>query len=152
MELSLLRHYPKQNHKCNTYYYQPHVIWTLNSSVETFAQRLLYARQQRGLTQEKLAKLCSISQSTIASYENGSRLHARNLIELAHVLHVTPKWLRYGEGSMHNTLHETSTNYDNHWPFVSISPTDFFNLPAEKLQLIESVVQTMIKSWNEKSE
>lgn len=118
--------------------------------VETFAQRLLYARKQRGLTQKKLAKLCSISQSTIASYENGSRLHARNFIELAQALHVNPNWLRTGEGTMHSHIHETSNIYGNNWPFSTISPIDLFNLPTEKLQLIENVVQTMIKSWDQK--
>lgn len=55
-----------------------------------FAQRLCILREQKGLTQEELAKLINISQPSYNAYERGKGKPAKNTqIQLAKVLRVT---------------------------------------------------------------
>lgn len=115
--------------------------------MNTFAQRLLYARQLRGYTQSKLATLCGISQSTIASYENGTRLHARNLLSLAKTLKVNPLWLEQGLGPIFSTLQEAADNYSSNWPFTRVSPDDLNYLSEHQLTTLETVIQSLLKTW-----
>ena len=119
--------------------------------MKNFAERLLFARTQRGLTQQKLAALCHISQSTIASYESGARLHARNLIELANALHVNAQWLSKGTGPMFTSIQESTPSYMQTWPFTRVSPNDIFELSSSQKQLVENVIHTLLTTWaNEK--
>lgn len=115
--------------------------------MNTFAQRLLYARQLRGYTQSKLAALCGISQSTIASYETGTRLHARNLLSLAKTLKISPSWLEQGIGPMYATLQETAHNYSSNWPFTRVSPDDLNHLSAQQLLTVEAVIHALLETW-----
>lgn len=54
----------------------------------------------RGYSQERLARACRLSQSTISSYENGSRKSPSDMVCLAQALDVDVFWLSTGEGSM----------------------------------------------------
>lgn len=116
--------------------------------MNTFAQRLLYARQLRGYTQSKLALLCGMSQSTIASYESGTRLHARNLLNLAKILRVNPTWLDQGTGTMFSALQETTHHYSQTWPFIHIKPDDLNQLSEQQRQTVETVIQALLESWS----
>lgn len=62
-----------------------------------FAQRLLHARHEKGLTQSKLAEMVGITQRAIVLYEkNQSKPREKILFNLAYVLGVTPNWLANG--------------------------------------------------------
>ncbi|GGE64284.1 MAG TPA: helix-turn-helix domain-containing protein [Paenalcaligenes hominis] len=116
--------------------------------MNTFAERLLYARQLRGHTQSKLATLCGLSQSTIASYETGTRLHARNLLQLAKVLKVSPAWLEQGTGPIFSTLQEAAANYSHSWPFSGVSPDELLQLSEAQLNTVENVIRALLLSWS----
>ena len=115
----------------------------------TFAQRLLQARNMRGYTQYKLAKLCGLSQSTIANYESGVRLQPRNLRALAKALQVNPLWLEQGRGAMQLNLSDPDKDYAVRWPFTQISIDDFEQLTEPQLVLIENLICTMMDTWRQ---
>lgn len=113
----------------------------------TFAQRLLQARTQQGYTQNKLATLCGLSQSTIASYESGMRLQPRNLRSLAKALKVNPLWLEQGRGAMQLKFSELDRDYDSDWPFTRISLDEFDQLTEPQRVLIENLIHTLMDTW-----
>jgi transcriptional regulator with XRE-family HTH domain len=63
------------------------------------ADRLIWAREQKGWTQEQLANAAEVSQSTIGNLESRLRRSARKLAVIANVLDVDAYWLETGEGS-----------------------------------------------------
>lgn len=66
-----------------------------------FADKVRYLREQKGLTQEELAKLSNISQAAVTHYEKGVRKPSTNtMIQLAKVLSVDPKELTDDERSV----------------------------------------------------
>jgi transcriptional regulator with XRE-family HTH domain len=68
------------------------------TNVKTLAERLIYARTLRGLSQQKLAKLAKCAQGTIGNAESGTRKTLRNLHKVARVLNCDPDWLFDGRG------------------------------------------------------
>jgi len=61
----------------------------------SFAEKVIRARKNKGLTQEALAELCGVTKRTVASYETDGRLpHYRNLKRLADTLGVTVTYLK----------------------------------------------------------
>lgn len=67
--------------------------------MNNLAERLIWAREQKGLTQDALAKQAGVSQSTIGNLESGIRQTARKIIEIAAALDVDPMWLANGQGA-----------------------------------------------------
>jgi phage repressor protein C with HTH and peptisase S24 domain len=67
--------------------------------MRTLAERLTWAREQKTLTQEGLAKLSGVSQGTIGNLEAGIRHTARKILEIAAALDVDPMWLSNGTGT-----------------------------------------------------
>ena len=67
--------------------------------MNTLAERLIWAREQKGLTQDALAKKAGVSQSTIGNLESGIRQTARKILEIAAALEVDPMWLQNGKGT-----------------------------------------------------
>lgn len=67
--------------------------------MKTFAERLVWARTQKDISQEELGKRVGVSQSTIGNYEAGLRLNPRKINSLAEALEVSAKWLEEGIGS-----------------------------------------------------
>jgi transcriptional regulator with XRE-family HTH domain len=67
-----------------------------------FGMRLKRARKDRGLTQEELAKLSGVAQTTISDLEKGESKSpvGTNLVALAQSLKVNPDWLATGKGNM----------------------------------------------------
>lgn len=119
------------------------------TNVNTFALRLLQARRARGMSQAMLARASGVSQSAIASYENGSRKTAKGIFDLARALQVDPTWLSMGTGSMDSGTHATNVmgvrepNPDA-WPFASILPQDYWGLSISERTIIESTVRAMV--------
>lgn len=67
--------------------------------MRTLAERLIWAREQKQLTQEGLAKLVGVSQGTIGNLEAGIRKTTRSILEIAKALDVDAMWLQNGTGS-----------------------------------------------------
>jgi phage repressor protein C with HTH and peptisase S24 domain len=67
--------------------------------MKTLAERLTWARTNARLTQQELAKLTGVAQSTIASWESGARETGRKIPVIAAHLGVDPLWLAEGTGS-----------------------------------------------------
>ncbi len=61
--------------------------------------RLAWARERKGMTQQQLASAAKVAQSTIASWENGARETGRKITALADPLDVDELWLATGKGS-----------------------------------------------------
>ncbi|GGX33124.1 hypothetical protein GCM10007242_45260 [Pigmentiphaga litoralis] len=68
--------------------------------VKTFRERLIQAREARGMTQEQLARASGVSQGAIGNYESGSRNSSRQVVSLASALGVRAEWLDNGKGPM----------------------------------------------------
>lgn len=71
--------------------------------MEIFTKKLIELRQEKGISQEKLAEKINVSQSAIAKYEKkGAQPTAENLIKLADYFQVTTDYLLgredYGTG------------------------------------------------------
>ncbi len=71
--------------------------------MRTLAERLTWARTQKHLSQEALARLSGVSQSTIGNLESGLRLSARRITNIAEALGVSAIWLAEGVGSPTST-------------------------------------------------
>lgn len=68
------------------------------TNVKTLKERLVYARELRGLTQGELAAKAKCAQSAIGNAESGERQTLRNLVLVARVLKVSADWLFDGNG------------------------------------------------------
>lgn len=100
------------------------------------------------MSQAALARASGVSQSAIASYENGSRKTAKGIFDLARALQVDPTWLSMGAGSMEpaaftNAMGVRESRQDA-WPFSSIPQQDYWSLtPSERL-IVENTVRAMM--------
>src|SRR5690606_37191758 len=70
------------------------------TNVNTFGNRLRYARSLRRLTQAELARACGLSQGAIGNYEADSRRSAKEIFRIAEALDVSAAWLAMGTGPM----------------------------------------------------
>ena len=120
--------------------------------METFADRLRYARALRGLSQAGLARLCGLSQSAISSYENGTRQAPKKLLSLAQILEVDIYWLSRGQGEPTPGPGAPGTVAEGPWPFSSIDPKQFWSLNRKDRQVVENAVSTLIASLLAKQE
>ncbi|WP_261006937.1 helix-turn-helix domain-containing protein, partial [Bordetella pertussis] len=64
--------------------------------MKKFSDRLKHARRLRQLSQENLAHISGLSQSAVASYENGLRQSSRSIRKLAIALQVNLDWFETG--------------------------------------------------------
>ncbi|HCA17636.1 MAG: helix-turn-helix transcriptional regulator [Alcaligenes sp.] len=115
-----------------------------------FSERLLHARQHRGLSQAGLARLCGLSQSAISNYENGTRRDAREILELARALNVSALWLRKGTGKMEfmddgYTLSEPQEGPPIvSWPFRLFSVDEVVALADGERDLLDRTIRHLL--------
>ncbi|WP_186156797.1 LexA family transcriptional regulator [Burkholderia gladioli] len=66
--------------------------------MKTLADRLKEVRKEREISQEALARLSGVSQSTIAHIESGRNQGTKYLLALARALELNPDWLENERG------------------------------------------------------
>lgn len=76
------------------------------SGPEDIGLRLRYARREKGLTQDELAKEAGTNQAVIQKIENGKSLRPRNIMDIAKVLNINPAWLQFGDPWAYRNLPE----------------------------------------------
>ena len=123
--------------------------------MNTFAERLRYARTLRHMNQTELAKVAGLSQGAISNYEQRFREKSRSILKLAKALQVNPLWLEDGIGPMEQTLPPPSSLNDPgalpgeihsiSWPFSYVMPGTFHSLSADQKQMIEDMILAMAK-------
>lgn len=64
--------------------------------MHTLAQRLKYARERKGLSQEDLAKLAGTTQQNIQNIEAGVVQRPRKIGAISKALGESPAWLQFG--------------------------------------------------------
>lgn len=74
----------------------------------SISDRLIEARNLRGLTQDELANLVGVNVRTISAWEKGENFpQDRHLQNLANILRVSITWLRTGLGPMQSREDDT---------------------------------------------
>ncbi len=102
----------------------------------------------RGLSQAALARASGVSQSAIASYENGTRKSTQKIFRLAQALQVDPVWLGMGTGAMTPAPPGRSLqDAAGAWPFPGILPETYWSLPVAERQAIEETVDAMMRAF-----
>lgn len=91
-------HKPTLSRSCFTRQHQRDCDMYYIRDMRTLAERLVWARERKELTQEGLAKLAGVSQGTIGNLESGTRQTARKIVEIAAALEVDAAWLAGGKG------------------------------------------------------
>jgi len=113
--------------------------------VNTFGERLRYARELRGMSQKQLADACGLSQSAISSYESGSRKSAQKLLIIASKLEVDLYWLSRGTGHVFPTG-QSRLAMGESWPFPSVPPDQIMALSEHDRLTVEKTLKTLIDS------
>lgn len=67
------------------------------NGLNSLGQRVLFVRRFRQMTQQEIAKLSGIAQSSLASLEADRNKGSRKLVSLAKSLNISPEWLYSGE-------------------------------------------------------
>lgn len=68
--------------------------------MKTFAERLVSAMAESGISQAQLAELVGISQPAIQKMTSGKTAGSRKMVEISRALGVNPDWLSSGNGPM----------------------------------------------------
>ncbi len=76
---------------------------------DSLGQRMRLRRQQKGWTQEQLARQAGTNQAVIQKIENGKSLRPRKINEIAEVLGVNPAWLMFGDEAETSLSHDALT-------------------------------------------
>lgn len=90
----------------------------MKATTTTLADRLVQARTDRGLSQEDVAKLASMTQQSYSDLERGVSQRTTRIGSLAHALWVDAYWLETGAGSSDQGVAEAPAAY------VATSGTD----------------------------
>lgn len=72
------------------------IVITTPKSLDSFAERLAFLRDEHQLTQAQLAAKSGLSQATIGNLETGRNKGTKKILELAKALKITPEWLIQG--------------------------------------------------------
>jgi len=144
------------HHQGSSYKYLGDFKASFNSPVNTFSDRLRYARAMKHMTQSELARAAGVSQSAIASYESQHRHSSRATFRLAAILKVDPLWLHTGKGSMLPTpasdtgpparapvMREPEMHM---WPWRTVSPSQFDALKPPHKRLLEATVGAFVQA------
>ncbi len=92
---------------------------------ETLATRIKSRAENLGISQNKLAEMIGIKQSSMANIYNGKTLRPKKLLEIAQALQVSQEWLLYGKDEHEReeprfTTKEQTSNLD----IINASPRD----------------------------
>lgn len=123
------------------------------TNVKTFSERLIWARERLGWTQEKLASDSGVGQSAIGNYESGLRKSSRQIVALARALGVRPEWLADGSGQAEapangggegrHAINEAAATYEVKaatWPFSRITMADVLSLAQGERDQLEGAI------------
>jgi transcriptional regulator with XRE-family HTH domain len=105
--------------------------------MDTLGKRLTWARERKGLTQESLAKLGGVSQSTIGNLEAGIRQTARKIVDIAAALDVDPSWLANGQGSPMATSNDEKPEVEpsGRGGIAPVQPEDILGTIVEMIEI-----------------
>lgn len=87
-----------------------------NCAMNTLRERLVAARQAKGLSQGELARRARCGQTTIASIENGRNQSSTFLTVIAEALGVEPLWLAEGRGPRERGSAANESQTSHHAP------------------------------------
>jgi transcriptional regulator with XRE-family HTH domain len=105
-----------------------HFYYSLD--MKTLAERLAWARAKKDISQERLATLSGVSQSTIGNLEAGLRSSARKLPQIANALGVSALWLAEGLGEINQSVNK------------SVSTNGYALSPEEMIELVSLFCKT----------
>ena len=120
--------------------------------MDDFARRLKEVRQNRGYSQEELAKITKISVKTIQNYEQGvCEPISVNLLDIATVLDVTPEYLLKGE--VHMNVYTTAIKNEmlqlkDYNSIMEIKGMDLNATILSHLEMTDELVGTIKDCWN----
>jgi transcriptional regulator with XRE-family HTH domain len=112
-----------------------------DGSGTTLAERLRWARERRGLSQQELAQRIGLRQSAIGNLESGARQRPRDQRKLAEALGVNELWLETGRGPRDrgaDTAHLTEDEADLVLAYRILDGTHRAELLADVLQLVQN--------------
>lgn len=124
-------------------------------NLDSYAQRLKWARAQRGWSQAELARIAGVKQATIALHETGARgdrgSAPRTLVKIAAALDVNPEWLLNNVGSPFGTEQERAAyrlidrieKEASYWPFT-VSKREIEKLPEQMLIEISRYMEALV--------
>ncbi len=125
--------------------------------VKNFSERLRHARQQRGLSQAGLARLCGLSQSAISNYESGARRDAREILDLAKALNVSAQWLKSGLGPMEISVGGALVMHEPDggppivtWPFSRFSVDEIVALSGKDREHLDQTIRHLLNGMKSK--
>jgi transcriptional regulator with XRE-family HTH domain len=74
--------------------------------METFAQRLKYARQRASMSQDELAHKVGISKASVSKIEMGltNDVLMGTLFKMADIMQIDPRWLATGKSPMGESM------------------------------------------------
>ncbi len=84
-----------------------------------YGERLKYARNKRGWSQDKLAKVSGVRQGSISKIERGDQDKSTFDLDLSRALGINPDWLANGTGTIQ--VNEPGANYKNIEPGPDIT-------------------------------
>jgi len=100
---------------------------------KVFGSRIKLARQERGLTIEKSAELCDVSESIWRQYERGARFPTINrFVELCRVMKQKPEYFLGNE-------------LDDLYKLMNRLISKMYKLPEEDLEILEATTDKMIE-------
>jgi transcriptional regulator with XRE-family HTH domain len=119
--------------------------------MKTLAERLTAARTEKGLSQQALAKLAGVAQSTIGGLEVGSRESARKITAIADALGVSVTWLADGKGPREPMGVAQSMAHDHPQPkrqlqWVEDSEAEILSLYRAMAEETKGTALTVLKS------
>ena len=112
------------------------------------SQRLKQAREAKGLTQYKLAKISGVTQQSISNIERGRSKGTVQLVTLANALNVSPTWLETGKEENRDTYYNFS---DVDTDVVCEEPSGRYKQPINKelQEVVEYALSNQLKQHYE---
>ncbi|WP_429499474.1 LexA family protein [Robbsia andropogonis] len=120
--------------------YQSNQIKYYDCDMNNFAGRVKARRKELDLSQDALAKLAGVSQSTVAQIESSRNQGSKHLVALARALNVEPEWLDNGTGDVGGDLGPAKAFDKN----VAPAPPDTRRIPV--LSYVQAGQMTEMRS------